>query len=277
MHRPRLQVLALAGVLMLAGYAASAGTHNTTQSETNPPFPPGVTEDGITNASRLVTAHFTAVNQTGYTDTTTVRYTGPRYRDGPLINRTETYRLTAAPGMAPLRYRTTTRTEFPERVTTSQRDVWSNESLYVTREPQVPSANGTQYCRWTTPFDPATATDLRHPFVGDLTAGNYTITDINRSGAQTRFTLRARNATQEATVSENLSSFNARLVVDSTGRIHSFKVAKTWTTETGYTARKRMRYRLVQTEVSTVAQPDWVTKALTRVPRPEEQTCSNFY
>ena len=266
MSRRGLQIVVLVGLLLLAGCTTYVRSDPTTKPDTTSELPPGVTEDGITNVSKLLSAHFTALNRTGYTDMLTARYTEPEHSDGPTITLTERSTLTATEGMYPFRHQYESTKKFPNgTVESGEGELWSNESMHVSLNPSHPRVNSTVYCRWTDPYESVKVTHLRYPFHGVLNASDYNVSSVNTSGERTRTTLEAES-----------NNFTATAVIDSTGRIRHLEMNATQTLQNGRTATRALRYDLKEARITAVERPAWVNTAIDRVPHPEEDTCSHL-
>lgn len=215
-------------------------------------FPPGVDNRGISNASKLLEAHYTAVNRTGWRDTFTARYVGPENTDGPRGVISERSTLTAAAGMDPFSYRYRTKRTYPAKSANYGGIIWSNRSFHVSMEEPSSQPSTVTYCWGTTAYNAAIVTYLRGPPVRYLSPGDYSIVRINRTGHETLFTLKAMSAPPARSWNGTLTSFHSTVTFDSTGRIHHFEMNSTGRLPNGLPVTRSVNYRLVETGVTDV-------------------------
>lgn len=139
---------------------------------------------------------------------------------------------------------------------------WGNTSV------EVVQANLGEQTRYQVGEPATNATLVGRPVLAQqLPEGALEVTHVNRSGDLTLVTLETTdppagdgpfppNAT-------NVRDYQARLVLDAQGRIHTFEASATYTLR-GEEGSSYFRYELVQTSPPPLQQPDWVSEALTR-------------
>lgn len=265
----------LAIVVVAAGCAAPLGPSPSTDTptESNPPndtatsptnhgtpdetetLPPGVTSDGIQNASRLLAAHVAVLNETGFVGVGNGN--GTIVRNGILVDVESHQRNVVATNASPyLRNRTVV--AGPVRM---EWEAWGNESVELRRTKE---GDGWSYNR-REPAAPFTLAGkaLLGPY---LEGGVYALNGSETVDGETRYRLETTEvgdaealgeALPDAT--ERITAFEATVVVDARGRIHSVRATAEYVIR-GQDATHQLEYRL-EALGATVTRPDWADTA----------------
>lgn len=221
-------------------------------------LPPGVTTDGVSNASRLLDAHLSAVNGTGWTERHAMRFRGPHYSYEGVGLLVENETITATPGMAEVRTERGRHFEFPAGSRTAAWHGWYDDERHLTKL-RCPSGE-VVYSADDPPHHLELLTIQRLPVYGWLRGGDYDLTAVERAGNRTLFTF---VADEESALgrTDDRQFVNGTFVVDSAGRIHRFEVAWRWTTDDGIEVTRRDRYELRDVGVSDLDPPSWADTA----------------
>lgn len=227
-------------------------------------LPPGVTADGVENATVLVEANVAALNATGWRYHIEYRSVVEFPGSNATLDATRTKRAAVTAGMTGYRLnrtdRETTRRGDRENVESQHRETWSNGTLSLVR---LATNNRTVY-QPAPEYGPGGQTEresrlAERTFLAQyLGMGDYEVAAVNRTGDGSRVRLVADGASSAGT---NVNRFRAIAVVDDRGRIHRFTVALEGTTNGRPTAVEG-QYRLTGVEVSSVAEPGWLDAAL---------------
>lgn len=255
--------LSVALLLVLAGCtgAISVGETNTpTDAER---LAPGVTTEGVTNASALVAAHAETVEREGFRSFSQVNYTGTQYGEGPFAENVTRY-VSATPNATVFRYRGHGRTVLDGRTNRSRWDRWTNGSVVLLHHRCTDSRNVVYERRVVTSSDFDGYATQFLPMVGLLREADYRVVAVNRLDDRTLVTLEAHELDESAdTIATDI---DARVVVDGAGRIHSLNVTHRWPIESGEmagtTAVQRFRYELREVGVERVPRPKWSERAM---------------
>jgi uncharacterized protein YceK len=248
----------LAVLLALAG-CTSVNQLTSPNEPTDGELPPGVSQSGVENTSALVAAHTAALNESGYA-----------YRID--------LRGSAAAGTG-----NETSTAYETNLTQTARAEAGGRPAFVTAETRIASAMGNQsqgVAYWwndTTTLARISTGDRtqyvaldRIPGNGRLyapdeqylqqvvSASNFSVTGVDRSGSETLVTL---TATEPNATLDGVTSYDATLVVDSSGRVHSATQHAVVESEQG-TQTVDLSYELRETSVETVDRPEWAERAL---------------
>lgn len=252
------QISAAALLALLVVVAGCAGTNQLTSPNepTDGELPPGVSETRVENASALFDAHALALEESGYAS----RLERNRSVDGNNESQPEydewrhqTTRMEGGEyhGVATV----VTGFSRPGYNETSQFDYWWNNSTAFVR---FDAGNETRYDRLDQP------TGIGSAFVSDtwylwglLDDGEFVVDGVDRTLSGTRITL---TSTGNGTRAEAASSYDATVVVDSAGRIHSATEHATYDTDEG-TVTVHTRYERTTTGLRSVADPDWLDEA----------------
>lgn len=271
-----------------AGTTAGATADGTTGAETVTPsaetLPPGVSEDGVENASELLRAHVTALGGTGYAFAIVAN--GSTTRGDRTVRSNSTTNGTVAANASGFLVHSRSDRVRGNDSTSSAADVWANESAVLYR---IQEENRTRYQRLNRSTGFATATDYGSQFSGAtlirsaLQTGDFTVESVDRGENGTLTTLvateyvrsggdRDGNATTGAAATAtttaggatmdglNVTDYDVRMVVDDEGRVHeldmSIAVEGDRTSET-----VDYHYELTRLGGVTVPRPDWTADA----------------
>lgn len=253
-----IAAVALAAVLVLAGCGGTGapGASGTTESPSEQTPPPGVADGTLTDASALVDAHGDTLLDTGYAYSLSVVGSQP--------NRTAnvTFRdyATVGPDLSTYQSQSRQTGTGPTTVTT----IWSNGSVTLSR---LQTESETRY---------STAQDaqIRSRVTGEsvlegyLRGGNYTVAGTEQRDSRTLTRLTADEYVKQTDESmpapSNVSAFDATVLADGAGRIHSVNVSMRQQTPSG-TLSLDVNYTLRRVGSVAVARPDWVESALAEV------------
>lgn len=310
MNRAHGAALAVAALLVLAGCAGSppgsvaaedGGTSATdrteqpstpestpmpAQNETNVSddrveLPPGVTLDGVVNASALIEAHREALTRSGYSFVLETNLSST-FAGG--VEQWAVQNGTVAAGLSPFRLRTVSRVLFENESAsppTTVSDAWGNESTVVARTQRGNLTQVQQVDRRVGGFStgqggagpgggpgmgpgsaPSVDALVTQTAVLEtvLRSGRFEVTDVRQDGNLTLVTLTA-TAFDDAALGpgRNVTAFEASLLVDEEGRVRS--MTYTLAFENGDDPAIRYRYRLTDVGQVTVEKPEWVAGA----------------
>lgn len=248
----------LAVLLTLAG---CAGTNQLTSPNepTEEELPPGVSQSGVESASALVDAHTNALNESGYAYRITLNGTvtagsGNKSSTAYETSLSQTSRAEASGRPAFV----TARTNISSAMGNQSQGVayWWNDSTTLAR---TSLGGGTRYVALDEipGQNQLYAPDERY-LEQVVSASNFSVTGVDRSGSETLVTL---TATEPNSTLDGVTSYNATLVVGSSGRIHEATQHAIVESEQG-TQTVDLRYKLTETSVETVERPPWSDKAL---------------
>lgn len=235
-----------------AGTASPTPTPDLAAEET----PPGVSDGRLANESALLSAHTDRLVATG--GVWDVETNATVYRAGASGRVARTQRTFLEPG----------RVEYVYQLAnpSSRFTVWGNRSLQVLRG-EVGDRER---------FRVAEAADNRSLVGARLLApqlheGELAVASINRTADPTRVTLRTTTPPETARAfprnATNVTGYTAVLVVDATGRIHSFEANATYDVRAGGEtvvegADYELSYRLLDRGPPRVQRPEWVNRTL---------------
>lgn len=245
-------LLALSGCSFLGG-GPGTGTATTTDGLTAEQAPPGVSAESetLTDSGTLLDAHTDALLESGFryelrTNATVVQQNEPRQ-----VRRQQVTRV--APGRTQYNYTTVN--------PGSRFDVWGNESVQAVKfqfGDQVQYRSG----------EAAASASLtgQRVFTRYLSSGEWTVTNVTeRDGSTTLVTLESSTPPTEAgAVPQNatdISDYQARIVVDSEGRVYQFVATGSYTID-GNDGSFRIVYALQSLDDPGVEQPEWTGNAL---------------
>lgn len=233
--------------------AGSAAPQSTANGQASPP--PGVSEQGLTNLTKLVQTNRKKLFETGYISA--VRLRGKMTSKGKTRNLSMAQREVVEPGASEYLFQVQ-RSAGP---TNYRSDVWSNESAAYVRTSRggPPSYRQTEPGRITSQL---TGGQLLSQYAG---AGEFTLDSINESGKRTLYTLTAdeyvRQPTKRMPAPKNVSFYQAQVVVDSQGRVHYFEVKMQYAGPQGGQAQLHLQYGIRKIGNVSVTRPDWVDEA----------------
>ncbi|NEU57660.1 hypothetical protein [Halorussus sp. MSC15.2] len=250
--------------------AATASRTTTTTSVTaatttlSPPpnasLPPGVNASGVRDASTLVAAHRTALNDTSFA----FRFHA-NVSVGP-ANQWTRQRGTVEAGLSPLVVHSDSVRRFEEGTTRVTTDLWANQTAVVVR---YSGENRTEIRRYNRTGGNLADETWAHLPRADLdsqvtqawlvelalTAGEFEFDRIERRDGRKVAVLRAT----EAVSADNFTDFDATAVVDAKGRVHSLSLTAAYAGDD----ETRIHYEFELTDLGSVSveRPTWVGAA----------------
>lgn len=241
---------AVALLLLLAGCSALPfGGGGLTAAQA----PPGVAaENGtLTNASALTTAHTEETLASGVTYEFVTNATVVQRGEARRVGRRQVTRV--APNRTQYAYTTSN--------PGSAFDVWGNRTVQAVRF-RLPDR--TLY-RQSQPISDAALTG-QSVFERYLSVGGWNVTNVTeRDDGPTLVTLRSTSRPADAQAlpgnATDLRDYEARIVVDSQGRIHAFETHGSYTID-GTEGSYRLSYELRSIGAPGISRPEWVTRAL---------------
>ncbi|WP_324760846.1 DUF7537 family lipoprotein [Haloarcula sp. GH36] len=261
MGRSRLGVCLLL-LVVLAGCNALGGPGGGTPTDANttvsgPNAVPGVTDGQLTDSQALLDAHAQSMLATGFEND--YRANRSTVRNGQVVTIVGRQRTLVEANKTEYRYRVTSGAGTP----TSQFDTWGNQSMQVLRG-QVGDT-----VRYSTGA-PATATDLTGTGAlrAYLTASSFEVVDSLSSDGRYLVTLEATSTNASAVLPANgtdLRNYEARMVVDASGRILVFEASGNYTVTSGSASEPGVvdiTYEVVSLGDRDLERPDWVATAL---------------
>lgn len=278
--RPALIAAVVVGVL-LAGCGGFTGsetqsptvddrTESPTASESPSPtptaepkdkLPPGVSEEGVQNASVLTTAHTQTLAQTGFVAASQGKATV--VRRGTLVEARTGMKATVEANRTAYRATRSTEASYFSR----QRDAWFNveESRSQAFFRRIESPGETTHGK----RDPHSIETLAGKGVlrSHFQGGNFTVANVESANETTRVTLTANSVENETALlktlpdgAERVTSYEGEAVVDGQGRIHSFTATVEYVIQ-GQKETYEVTYEIRQIGDVSVQRPDWVDKA----------------
>ncbi|WP_327050843.1 DUF7537 family lipoprotein [Halomicrococcus gelatinilyticus] len=264
MTRRPLAALLLAAAVLAAGCVGGfgSGTPDATTAETtdgttthatttgvgpaDAALPPGVTESGLANATKLVAAHEAALAETGYE----FRFTASTWYGNETSAGTQTG--TVAVGLSSFLVTKSVQDDSSTYTTAT----WANESVALTaftsdgeRRYQERERNADTQKEITSQATKAITLQ------SILDSGEFSVTEVERTGERTLTTVRADAYAGDARF-DDVSEYNATVVVDASGRVHEFH----WTVETA-DLRRESDFELTAIGPVSVERPDWAGAA----------------
>ncbi|WP_424019514.1 hypothetical protein ACOZ4N_08585 [Halorientalis pallida] len=220
-------------------------------------YPPGVSADGVVNATALVDAHRSSVVSNGATMRTTTRVNGSVNGTVIRIRGNETARL--APGAARLRWTAGATTTRGNQSSVLDERYWANESVLVSR---VATADGNRTVNVrnrsaTIERVVVSAAAKARILTPTLSNVDYDIANVTERDGRRVTTLVARNGTYSGR--RPVTTYDATVTVAASGRVLSLD--RTWTT-----ANTRYHDEYVWTAATPVEKPDWVPTNVTATP-----------
>jgi hypothetical protein len=257
LRKAALPVL-LAVLLALAG-CTSLNQLTSPNEPTEEELPPGVSQSGVENTSALVAAHTAALNESGYAYRVDLRGSagtgaGNETSTAYETNLTQTARAEA--GGRPASVSAETRVSSAMGNQSQGATYWWNDTTTLAR---LSTSEGTQYVSLDRiPGDGQLYAPDEQYLRQVVGASNFSVTGVDRSGSETLVTL---TATEPNATLEGVTSYNATLVVDPSGRVHSATQHAVVESQQG-TQTVDLDYELTETSVETVERPAWAEQAL---------------
>ena len=221
-------------------------------------LPPGVTTDGISNASRLLDAHVSTLNETGWSAHMEMRFRGPHYSFEGVGLLVDGRTITATPEMVEVRTERRRHFEFTAGSRSAIWHSWYDERRELTKL-RCPSGEVVYQIR-DSPHHLELLTIRGRPILGWLRMGDYDLTAVDRSRNQTLFTFVANEESARGRIDDR-EFVNGSVVVDSAGRIHHLESSLRWTTDNGTEVTRRDSYELLEVGVSDLEPPEWAETA----------------
>ncbi|GAA0247110.1 hypothetical protein ACFFQF_05925 [Haladaptatus pallidirubidus] len=213
-----------------------------------PSLPTGISDDGSVNASRLISAHESALEETGYE----FEYRSVTEAGGEA--NTTTHWGTVAEGR-------TSFVKHAEYTTDSSSEqygmhLWANGSVLLTKQVVDGQTNYNERAQDDHLRQQLASVATMTETLDDLLAsGEFEVTKTDRSSGQSFVTLSATEPTDDSQF-ENATEFDATLVVDSSGRVHEFH--RTVTTDR---VRLEQNFELSFVDTTSVERPQWADDA----------------
>ncbi|MDS0300415.1 hypothetical protein NDI76_16835 [Halogeometricum sp. S1BR25-6] len=262
MARPALR-LAVLFVVLTAGCSSTFGGLDPRTSETAAPtavpepvpYPPGVTDDGVSDAVVLVRAHQRATANASYVANRTLTV---RYPNGTRIRQVRTIRHGVGDGVYYMRQRTTGNAS--RLRSNAAFEIWTNETVSVA---SVPNEGEREFFRLA---EERRIQQLSRERLLDLFARvETTTTGTTREGEPLVHLLGTDDPTGEmrTTGVQNVAveSFSAAVTPEGVVRSYSFRYEGTLN---GESVTVTEEYRLKPREKRTVDRPEWVSTAIER-------------
>jgi hypothetical protein len=216
---------------------------------------PGVANGSLEDPSALLDAHVAAVTETGYSQSISVNLTDAS--EGETYAVSQRQRTGVAAGAVEYEYQTITNSQVSSRI-----QAWGNESVEYQRGET--GGGDPQYRR----VDSQPPERLAGRAVLDQRLStDFEVVDVEeRDDAPDVVTLEVSGLPEENEAFdgqeqvENLRQFEAQLVVDTEGRVHSYAAAAVYDIE-GETADYDYQFQMTGFEDPGVEQPDWIDEA----------------
>lgn len=263
--RQILATLAVVALLLVAGCSGLTGPSDGGEL-TEEEMPPGVTQQGVANATVLADAHRQALTTSGFQHSLHTNYTMQTEVGNQSFDSAQD--AAAKPNLTEYHMVVKQDVQMGDgSIGTVHTEIWGNESTTLLR---LSRGNRTAYRQVpanSPQFNASRSTTFAPTLAGYLQLGNYTIADSERRDGTTYITLNATGIDEKTVPTsfdvENVSNYTGQVVVDSEGRIHSLDTRLEMQTQYG-NATVRVDYRLQQTGDVTVEQPTWTATALNR-------------
>ncbi|WP_135828036.1 hypothetical protein [Halorussus halobius] len=239
----------------------TAASNATTASDANT-LPPGTNGSGVEDADALVTAHRTALNDTGFA----FRFSA-NVSVGPSVQWT-VQRGGVERGLSPLVVHSTSLRRLDDDTTEVRTDLWANATDVAVRYRGADEADRRRYNRsgeaveaYDETWDHLPRADLDSQVTQTwlvelaLTVGDFRLARTERRDGRLFATLRAT----ESVAAANYTDLNATLTVDGQGRVHAAELAAS--AEGGDETRLRYEFELTDVGDVTVERPAWVEDA----------------
>lgn len=257
-----------------AGNDTTNATPDDTANATADALPPGVSETGVDNASALVSAHRDALASTGYAFEFEQNYSvdAPENETVPmaLADTNASQNASVGEGLAPFSVHTVSERTAGNQSQVSAVDFWGNETVVAVRAEQ---ANRTQYRTFQRMSnDTGVARQLGQPsfdavitksriLAGVLRSGSFEVAGTEETEDGTLVTLRATEYNASLGVDpENVTAYNATVVVDDQGLVHEFDF-RLASTNREFPVELRYRFEVTDVGPQNVTEPAWVADA----------------
>ncbi|MFC6976772.1 hypothetical protein ACFQL1_22055 [Halomicroarcula sp. GCM10025709] len=252
-----LALVVLAGCNGFGGAPAPETPSATDASVSGPAAVPGISDGRLTDPAALLAAHSDAMLAAGFEND--YRANRSLVRDGQVVTIVGRQRTLVESNKTEYRYRVTSGAGAPS----SRFDTWGNRSRQVVRG-QVGDT-----VRYST-GPPASAADLTGTGAlrSHLTASTFEVVDSQTSDGRYLVTLAATSTNASAVLPENgtdLRNYEARLVVDASGRVLQFEASGTYTVSSGATSEPGVvdvSYEVLSLGGRDIERPAWADTAL---------------
>ncbi|NHN57763.1 MULTISPECIES: hypothetical protein [Halorussus] len=250
---------------------APSATTTAANATPNESRPPGVNRTGVEDPSALVDAHRAALNNTSFA----FRFHA-NVSVGP-ANQWTRQRGAVEAGLSPLVVHSDSVRRLGDGRTRVATDLWANGTAVVVR---YEGANRSELRRYNRTGESVADETWAHLPRADLdsqvtqawlielalAAGEFDVADVERRDGRTMTVLRADRAVS----AENYTDFEAAVVVDAAGRVHSLSLTAAYAGDD----ETRIHYEFALTDVGdvTVERPTWVEAASPPTPRNETAT-----
>ncbi|WP_338727638.1 hypothetical protein [Haladaptatus sp. DJG-WS-42] len=237
--------LALVALVVLAGCSLPFGGSGTDGATTAP----GVTADGITNETALLSAHVDALGEQSYESDVVIN--GTIIREEQSIEFSRHQQVLVSEGYSSYQYRVTE----TAGSSTAQFDVWANESAQFIR---VQSGGNTQYQR-SQPQPPASLASAS--FIDTFVDDSYTVESTEEEDGHTYTTLTTNTAPDNVTSliqgASDVSHFEGTIIITEDGRVHAMSITMDYMLN-GSEETLEVEYQLIQNGAQ-VEKPSWVS------------------
>ncbi|PSP58253.1 hypothetical protein BRC72_06570 [Halobacteriales archaeon QH_7_66_36] len=242
------QVVLLCVCVLLAG-CSLGGTSPSLQADNAPPGVSTETQE-LTNATELLVAHTETLSDSGFVVELGSDATVARNGETRRVTRQQVIRAEAD----------VTEYNYTVRNPRSRFDAWGNETTQAVR---AQANNRTRYQLGQA--QSAVALSGTQFLAQYLTAGNWSVSDVRTEDGTQLVTLRSTAVPNASTAvpqgASDVRNYEAVVVVDTEGRIHSFDVTADYTIE-GEDASFSRTLDLRSTSGVAVDRPDWVAEAV---------------
>jgi hypothetical protein len=234
--------MALCLLFVLAGCSAFSGP---AAEDT-----PGIADDQLLDSEALLNAHVEALTETGYRHE--VRLNQTQVVDGEAAESTRRQRTSVAPGGEAYLFELINQAEVSSRFV-----VWGNETVQYQR---IEAGGSDPQYRRSEPTSEAQLAGARL-LEAHLTAPFEVVEVTERDDAPPLVTLEATSNPTAAgafpSQATNVENYAARLVVDTDGRIYSFRATAEYALD-GEAAEYELAFELTDIGDPGVERPDWV-------------------
>jgi hypothetical protein len=242
------QVVLLCVCVLLAG-CSLGGTSPSLQADNAPPGVSAETQE-LTNATELLVAHAETLSDSGFVVELGSDATVARNGETRRVTRQQVIRAESD----------VTEYNYTVRNPRSRFDAWGNETTQAVR---AQANNRTRYQLGQA--QSAVALSGTQFLAQYLTAGNWSVSDVRTEDGTQLVTLRSTTVPNASTAvpqgASDVRNYEAVVVVDTEGRIHSFEVTADYTIE-GEDASFSRTLDLRSTSGVAVDRPDWVAEAV---------------
>jgi hypothetical protein len=236
-------VLAVTALLLTAGCLGATTPGNSGPAPTSADgFPPGVTEDGLQNATELLDAHDAELADTGY-----------EFRLAMTTDRAENATYTGRALNDEFRIHMDRQRDDSSLTV----DTWANDSVVLTRLEHGSETRFDQRRRYDSVTEP-----WNEQIERILDAGDFEVTDRYVGAGQTFLVLDANEA--RSARSDAYQAFSARAVVDLDGRVHELN-ATTVVDSQSESWTRTVDFELTTIGVESIDSPGWSERALATV------------